>query len=165
MKIFRTSATAVLAAVTGAVFCVGSVALAESKPKGAKNADPQQVIQTYLGNTWEWSKGGSYWGGGGAFQAVWDNDPGDPNVSYTDGKWYVTSKGTLCYEAVWQWIGQDDPNDVTKLCWRHVVAPDGQMWRSDHEKTNDFHRVGTDNIKKGNQIKRTYIQYKKKVAG
>ena len=74
-------------------------ATADPKPGGARNADPQQIIETYLGKTRDWSRGGSYWGGGGVFQAVWDSDPDDPNVSYGDGKWYVTSKGCLLYTS------------------------------------------------------------------
>ncbi|WP_170424817.1 DUF995 domain-containing protein [Ruegeria arenilitoris] len=138
-------------------------AFSESKPNGAKNADPQQVIDIYLGKTWNWSKGGSYWGSGGKFQAVWDDDPSDPAVSYTDGKWYVTSKGTLCYESVWHWTGKDKADEVLKNCWRHVIDKDGQVWRSDHRDQNDFHKLDPDKIANGNKIKPTYNKYKKMV--
>lgn len=152
-----------VAAATG--LSVTSVALADPKPSGAKNADPQMVIEMYLGKTWVWSKGGSYWGGGGAFQAVWDDDPSNQTVSYTDGKWYVTSKGTLCYETIWQWTGKDKPDEVLKNCWRHVVDPEGRIWRSDHRDQNDFHRPAKSDFKNGNAIKSTYSKYKRMVDG
>ena len=136
-------------------------ASADPKPRGAKNLDPQQVFDIYLGKTWQWSKGGSYWGSAGTFQAVWDEDPNDQVVSYTDGEWYVTSKGTLCYKTVWQWTGKSEPDEVLNYCWRHVVDPAGQIWRSDHRDPKDFHKLNLDKIVDGNQVRRTYDKYRR----
>jgi hypothetical protein len=161
--------TKLLPGLFAAVIPLGmaTFAMADPKPGGAKNMDPNAVIDIYLGKTWEWSKGGAYWGGGGAFQAVLDEDPNDPSVSYTDGKWYVTSKGTLCYDTVWKWstmTASDGAGAQVKNCWLHVVDADGQVWRSDHENQRDFHRINFDRIKSGNQIKRTYDQYKRQAG-
>lgn len=114
--------------------------------------------------TWEWSEGGSYWGGGGAFQAVWDEDTNDPAVSYTDGKWHVTNKGALCYDTVWKrstMTAADGEGSARENCGRHVVAPDGTVWRSDHRDQNGFHAVNMNKIKQGNKVKGTYSKYKR----
>ncbi|WVX48802.1 hypothetical protein ROLI_018840 [Roseobacter fucihabitans] len=141
----------------------GSVALADKKPRASKPADPNQIIQTYLGNTWVWSRGGSYWGGGGTFQAVWTSEK-NGSKSYADGKWYVTSKGTLCYEAVWEWKDKEEADKVEKNCWQHVVDKEGQVWQRHHEK-EEWYKPGPEKIKSGNAIKAEYRKHRKAVGG
>ncbi|MDW3222179.1 MAG: DUF995 domain-containing protein [Paracoccaceae bacterium] len=161
--IFKTMKGALSAVATISLVLVGSAALADKKPRGSKPADPNQIIQTYLGNTWNWSRGGSYWGGGGAFQAVWTSEK-DGNKSYADGKWYVTSKGTLCYEAVWEWENKDEADKLEKICWRHVVDKEGQVWQRNHEK-EEWYKPGPEKITAGNTIKADYKKYRKAVGG
>ncbi|WP_298912551.1 DUF995 domain-containing protein [uncultured Roseobacter sp.] len=140
----------------------GTAALAEKKPRGATPADPQQIIAKYLGNTWNWSQGGSYWGSGGKFQAVWTNEE-NQSKSYADGKWYVTNKGTLCYEAVWEWKEKNEPDEVRKNCWRHVVDKQGRLWQRHHEK-EDWYRPSPEKLSSGNAIKATYDAHRRIVG-
>ncbi|UWQ27580.1 DUF995 domain-containing protein [Leisingera sp. M523] len=59
-------------------------------PDRKKPVSGQTIAELYSGTTW--TKGGSYWGPDGSFQAIWEDSVGL-------GKWYATSKGYLCYEA------------------------------------------------------------------
>ncbi|WP_298969801.1 DUF995 domain-containing protein [uncultured Roseobacter sp.] len=161
--IFKTMKGALGAVMTVALMTAGTAALADKKPRGSKPADPQRVIEAYLGNTWNWSRGGSYWGGSGVFQAVWTSEK-DDSKSYADGKWYVTSKGTLCYEAVWEWKDKDEPDEVKKNCWRHVVDKEGRLWQRHHEK-EEWYKPNPDKITSGNGIEAAYNAHRKAVGG
>ena len=133
-------------------------ALADPKPKNSTPADPKVIHKIYNGNTWEWRTGASYWGKKGVFQATWKGE------SYADGKWYVTNKGTLCYDAVWTF--KDDgvvQTEQLENCWQHVVDADGQLWKRSHEK-EDWHKPDFKDVKRGNQLKAEHKKIKKTVG-
>ena len=130
-------------------------ATAEPKPRGSKPADPQVILDHYAGNTWNWSQGAAYWRSDGVFQATWKKR------SMAEGKWYVTTKGTLCYEA--RWTGPNDDgvvgSDDLKRCWKHVRAKDGQIWQKSHDK-NEWYRLNPDKVVSGNAIRSEHRRIK-----
>ena len=134
-----------LASIVGACFALP--VLSDPKPRKSKPVDPQVIIQHYLGKTWDWSEGGSYWGSGGSFQAVWKGR------SVADGRWYVTTRGTLCYDATWQSRADDGSPTATDIenCWKHVLDTDGQIWQRHHEK-EEWYRLNPDKVSSGNSI-------------
>ena len=106
----------------------------------------QQVIDIYAGKTWVWSEGGSHWGSGGQFTAIWKEAVGV-------GKWYATSKGSLCYEATWKKPGGEGGADI-KRCWKHVTDSKGVLWKQDPE-TEDWYKPAkeiAERVKAGNKI-------------
>lgn len=124
-----------------------------------KNAvSGQTIAELYAGKTWVWSKGGSYWGSDGKFQAVWKESVGI-------GKWYATTRGNLCYEAVWYY---DDGGKVgeepEKKCWRHVADSQGRLWKHDQKK-NEWYRPKkefAERVKPGNKIGRQVRKLRKR---
>lgn len=144
--------------VVCALAALSTSALADRKPSGSKPADPQVIINAHLGKTWDWTEGASYWGNGGAFMAVWKDSATD------DGKWYVTTRGTMCYEAFWSSRAQDGAlkvnEDVTKLCWQHVRDKDGQIWQRAHDK-NEWYRLNTDKLATGNDVAKRIKAWRK----
>ncbi|GHF62948.1 hypothetical protein GCM10017056_37740 [Seohaeicola zhoushanensis] len=105
-----------------------------------------------------WSKGGSYWGNGGEFQALWDG-------SVAVGKWYATDKGSLCYEAVWKKV-RDEAGANLKRCWTHVHDSKGVLWKQDPQ-TKDWYRPGKEfeeRVKTGNKIK-SEVNKRRKATG
>ncbi|MEL6101338.1 MAG: DUF995 domain-containing protein [Pseudomonadota bacterium] len=148
---------ALVATVLAAV--VAAPVLADRKPSRSTPTDPAVVMDHYLGNTWNWSEGGSYWGSGGDFQAIWKGR------SYGEGKWYVTTQGTLCYDAVW--TGPNDDGEVGSeefnLCWRHVTDRDGQVWQKHHEE-NDWYRLNPEKVSAGNVIAGEFKRIKSGLA-
>ena len=140
-----------LASVIGACFALP--VLSDPKPRGSKPVDPQAIIQNHLGKTWNWSEGASYWGSGGTFQAVWKGR------SVADGRWYVTSRGTLCYDAIWSFREDDGSvgaSDI-KRCWKHVVDKEGQIWQRHHEK-EDWYRWNSEKVISGNKLQAEHRQ-------
>ncbi len=132
----------------GAVF---ALPLASApKPNPASAADPQVILKHYRGKTWTWSEGASFWGRGGAFQAHFKQSVGE-------GKWYVTTKATLCYEADWKW--REESGEIgsrpIKNCWQHVVDGEGTIWQRSHDKEN-WYRLNPDEVARGNTQKREY---------
>jgi len=149
MKLISTFNKIVLTSVIVSLSVTSTAMAKGKKPKPSFAADPKIVIKTFNGKTWMWSKGGSYWGAGGKFEAVWDESVGL-------GKWYVTTKGTLCYEAVWYGPGESD--DVIKRCWDHVTDEDGFLWqqstkKADIKKWGWYVFVPSKKLEKGNKIK------------
>lgn len=129
---------------------------AGKKPKPSYPADPNEVIKIYSGNTWTWTKGGSYWGKDGKFEAVWEDILGL-------GKWYVTKNGTLCYVADWY----EKDGSVTKdwkRCWEHVKDESGNYYQQPTDK-KDRKKWGwgrVSKVSKGNGIKSDIRKLKKK---
>jgi hypothetical protein len=70
-------------------------ALATGKPKGAKNAYPQRVVQQYANTSTQWrSAVGIFFTPDGKAKAL------SPTGTAVDaGKWWVTSKGTRCWQV------------------------------------------------------------------
>ncbi|WP_282128618.1 DUF995 domain-containing protein [Roseobacter litoralis] len=148
----------VLALSSAVLLTAGTTLLADPKPKNSTPADPLVIHKKYNGNTWNWSQGASYWGKKGVFQAVWKG------TSYGEGKWYVTNKGTLCYEAHWHWKKDGIPaSDQIKRCWQHVVDADGNLWQRNHEK-EDWYQPSSDKIKRGNKLKSEFRKIEKNVG-
>lgn len=115
-------------------------------PDKRNKVSGQEVAAMYSGKTWTWSKGGSFWSPDASFQAIWDGSVGL-------GKWYATTQGNLCYEAVWK----DEPSAPgvqVKRCWLHVRDSDGKLWKQD-SRTNEWYRAENEmlqRIKDGNSI-------------
>lgn len=149
-----------LAAMSARSSLIAGTSLADRKPSGSKPADAQTILQLYTGHTWDWTKGGSYWGSGGSFEAIWDE-------SYASGKWWVTTKGRLCYNALWTWKDADTnaakTGDPFERCWKHVVDKDGQIWQCYHEKS-DGCRLGNETLKFGKQVVREVKKLRRKLG-
>lgn len=146
-------------ALSSAVFLsAGSALFAGPKPKDSTPADPLVVHKKYNGNTWIWSEGASYWGKKGVFQAVWKGN------SYAEGTWYVTNKGTLCYDAQWSWTEDGArTSEQFKRCWQHVVDAEGNLWQRHHEK-EDWYKPNNDKVKRGNKLKSEFRKIEKSVG-
>ncbi len=121
--------TPIVALVATFAFTQGAMS---DSPNKKNPVSGQEIISIYNGKTWVWSKGGSYWGGGGKFEAIWENK------AVGIGKWYATSKGSLCYEAVWKSEAGDGGSEI-KRCWKHVKDSDGVLWKQDPE-TKDWYK-------------------------
>lgn len=153
------SIKACVLAVGVAVFGIGAQgAAADPKPRPSKPADPNAIVALYLGQTWTWSKGGSYWGQGGKFAAIWEDEP------VADGKWYVTTRGTLCYEAVWLTPESPTNDEITKLCWQHVADEDGQIWQKHHEKNDWYIMDVAEDLTRGNTIQKELAKRRRAVG-
>ncbi|WP_291737602.1 DUF995 domain-containing protein [Leisingera sp. F5] len=128
-----------------------AVALTATNPIAAgpdrkKPVSGQTIAELYAGKTWIWSKGGSYWAPDGSFQAIWEDNVGL-------GKWYATSKGSLCYEANW-YYQKGVPGAPRKECYRHVADSEGQLWKYS-EKDKSWYKPRkefAERIKPGNKI-------------
>lgn len=141
-----------------ATFAFSQGAMSDS-PNKKNPVSGQEIISIYNGKTWVWSKGGSYWGGGGKFEAIWE----DKAVGI--GKWYATSKGSLCYEATWKSEAGDGGAEI-KRCWKHVKDSDGVLWKQDPE-TKDWYKPAKEieeRVKSGNKIKSEVRKRRKKVG-
>ncbi|MEK0162688.1 DUF995 domain-containing protein [Phaeobacter sp. JH18-32] len=125
-------------------------------PDRKNRVSGQTVVELYSGKTWIWSKGGSYWAPDGSFQAVWEDSVGL-------GKWYATSKGQLCYEALW-YSSEGGSGDQNKECFRHVADSKGQLWKysdkdqSWYKPTKEF----AERVKPGNKISSQVRKLRKK---
>lgn len=146
----------VLVSALAAVSISTATFAAGKKPKPSYPADPKEVIKIYNGNTWTWSKGGSYWGKGGKFEAVWDDSLGL-------GKWYVTTKGTLCYVADWYKKNGEVTKDW-KRCWEHVKDENGTYFQqsTDEKDRKKWGWGPVSKISKGNGIKSEIRKLKKR---
>ena len=134
-----------------------SAAHAES-PDRKNRLSGQEVVDIYLGKTWIWSKGGSYWGSGGQFEAIWEND------AVALGKWYATSRGQLCYEVKW-YSASAPAGRETKRCWSHVRDSRDRLWKEDEE--NGWYRPTreiAERVQDGNQI-RTEVSKRRQELG
>jgi len=141
-----------------AVSISGAASAAGKKPKPSFPADPKEVIAIYNGNTWTWSKGGSYWGNGGKFEAIWGDAIGI-------GKWYVTTKGTLCYEAIW-YETNGSKSKPLKRCWEHVKDAEGVYYQqsTDPKDRKKWGWVKNTKVSKGNGIKSELKKLKQKAG-
>lgn len=144
-------ATLISVSVSGAAFAAGK------KPKPSFPADPKEVIAIYNGNTWTWSKGGSYWGSGGKFEAVWEDE-------FAVGKWYATTKGTLCYEA--NWYKPNGNKAPYKRCWEHVKDAEGNYYQqsTDPKDRKKWGWGKVNKVSKGNGIKAELKKLKRQVG-
>ncbi|MBY6057831.1 DUF995 domain-containing protein [Leisingera daeponensis] len=140
MSLFKTFAAVACASV------IAATSAAFAGPDKKNRVSGQSIAKLYSGKTWIWSKGGSYWAPDGSFQAIWGDSVGL-------GKWYATSKGNLCYEAVW-YDGKGAAGSQHNECFRHVADSQGQLWKySDKDKswykpTREF----AERVKPGNEI-------------
>lgn len=135
-------------------------AQAGSKPRGAKNADPNAIIKIYAGKTWIWSKGGVYLKADGSAEQVWEDSIGS-------GKWAVSSKGTMCRTMVFHWIGSGgkEGSEPKKYCNKHVVDKEGVIWQGHDKEKNNWYRLNPDKkIQNGNKIKSKYRKLERKIA-
>jgi hypothetical protein len=163
MNINLSRTTIGFAIVIAATMALSLPLAAGRKPRPAIAADPQKILKTFSGYTYDWSQGGAYFGKGGKFEAVWESSDGKHSVGI--GKWYVTTKGSHCYEA--DWHGANGKQKFVKRCWEHVYDQDGLLWERSTDK-KDRRKWGwyDVNIKKeltkGNKIKAQTSKLKKK---
>ncbi|NVK16163.1 MAG: DUF995 domain-containing protein [Rhodobacteraceae bacterium] len=140
MFVFRKISAVVLATV------IAAAPASAAGPDKKNRVGGETIAKLYAGKTWIWSKGGTYWAPDGSFQAVWEDSVGL-------GKWYATSKGSLCYEAQW-YHGKGEPGDQRKECYRHIADSQGQLWKysdkdqSWYKPTREF----AERLKPGNKI-------------
>lgn len=143
--------------IAASLVALGVSSVSASSPDRKNKMSGQEVIQIYNGKTWIWSKGGSYWGSGGNFEAVWDGAVGV-------GKWYATSNGKLCYEAEWRRTPVE--GSVLKRCWPHVRDSKGRIWKQDPQDKNWYRaeKEMSERIKPGNKIKSEVRKLRKKTG-
>ncbi len=162
----RSSITATGLAIIIAAVSISSEAYAKAgkKPRPSFSADPQKIIKMLSGNTTKWKTGGAYWHKDGKFEAVWANPEGEPFVGV--GKWYVTTKGSHCYEAVW--YGEGESENVIKRCWEHVYDEDGTLWerstKKEDKKKWGWYNDAQQKMSNGNTIKSDFRKYKKELG-
>jgi len=127
-------------------------------PNEKNPVNSQEVVNIFYGKTWIWKKGGAYWGEGGAFEAIY-------NEAVGVGKWYVTTSGTLCYEATWK-KEAEEAGKFVKRCWEHVRDKDGVMWRNSVEKNFRFYKAASENAEflSGNHIRSEVLKIRAKAG-
>ncbi len=100
-------------------------ALAAKKPAGSKPASKELVTRAIAGKSWKWSsKDGAHFARNGKFSAIWEG-------TVALGDWTVTDVGTLCHDATWYKDDNGVVGERYKICFEHVVAPDGNLWQND----------------------------------
>ena len=114
------------------------------------------IAKAFTNVTWDWSHGAAYFGRGGKFMSHWKE-------SISDGKWYVTNKGSVCVEVTWR---TKDDTGQHKTCWRYVVDKDGQLWQrhGNVDKEEWYKFYPEKRHVKGNQLKRDYNRKKRKAG-
>ncbi|HEV2516785.1 MAG TPA: DUF995 domain-containing protein [Devosia sp.] len=85
-------------------------------PRGAEPLTGQQLFELYVGKTWQWAKGGGYFGPHGQFRArtVSDND-----VTLAAGTWGVSDNGRMCFRAVWS---KSSGSSRANTCFDHAAV-------------------------------------------
>ncbi|WP_170429784.1 DUF995 domain-containing protein [Ruegeria arenilitoris] len=100
---------------------------------------------------WKGCEGGIYFGSGWQASA-WCKKHSDNVVI---GTWNVDRKARVCRELVWYWPkGDSVESELDELgCIEHVVAPDGQIWRSCPDDKEWWQATGDSNLVKGDKFK------------
>lgn len=130
---------------------------ADKKPRPAQKVGGQYLANTYNGNSWKWSKGYAYFGGGGVFKAIWEDR------GYAEGKWYATQSGNVCYEAHWK---SNKGEEDRKVCWSHVSDADGVVWQRSSSDRNDWYRLRPETrFERGFVFKRSFNHIKRGLGG
>lgn len=146
--------------ISAASLLVGltTISSALAAPDQKNKVSGQEVAAMYYGKTWTWSKGGSYWGRDASFQAIWEDSVGI-------GKWYATTQGNLCYEAVWK-DAASSPGTQIKRCWMHVRDSKGNLWKQD-SRTGEWYPAANEmneRIKDGNSMQSAVNSLRNKVG-
>lgn len=97
-------------------------ALAGEPPEKATPLSAWELKILYGGKTWLWPTGGGYLAEDRTFSA-WVDDGG--SITTAKGKWLVTDRGRLCFEAVW---GAGKTASTLTNCFLHVQA-DGTIYQ------------------------------------
>ena len=140
------------------LFALATSSYALAEPDQKNKVSGQEVAAMYYGKTWTWSKGASYWGRDASFQATWEESVGI-------GKWYATTQGNLCYEALWK-DAANSPGTQIKRCWMHVRDSKGSLWKQD-SRTNEWYPAANEmneRIKDGNGIQSSVSALRNKVG-
>ncbi len=108
---------------------------AQSKPKGAKPADPNVVIQLFAGKTSTWTNGFAYWQPDGTSRTLWLNRKPEIGGKYSVGfgTWTVSTKGKRCFTSTFYYSDQTNDGKTNtfegkKRCAEFVVDKDGVLW-------------------------------------
>ncbi|MFY1706864.1 DUF995 domain-containing protein [Tritonibacter scottomollicae] len=106
------------------------VALADPKPRNARPASAQKVINTYSGKTDLWERGcqGGIYLSPNKRARAWCSENSD---SMAAGTWSVSQDGTLCQNLTWFWSeGANVGSSASEpLCIQHVINSWGVMYR------------------------------------
>lgn len=90
-------------------------AAAIAAPAGASGSDvseraskaPQmsveQLVELYRDRSWIWTNGAGFFSGPGRNFTAWST--ADGAVSVASGRWFPTSRGKICFRAVWVYEG------------------------------------------------------------
>lgn len=144
---------------------VGTMALADPKPKGAKPTSGQVVANYYVGKTQAWKscKAGIYYGGQWQAQAFCEKKGKSVGV----GTWSVSANGKLCHDIIWYWPDGDGygskPQDRPD-CISHVTDPDGVIWRKWDNDKDWWKLEGSKNLTKGFKFKSKVNRMRKKLG-
>lgn len=157
---------AALASALLALTLAGSArAQSTSLPASAAPMSAPDVYQIYAGRTWTWPDGAAFFARDRKFVA-WSGT-GDTS-SYAEGRWLLTDRGRLCWEADWHGAGWT-MHDST--CFSHRVVdetiyqrkdPNGAWYIFRHSPSaadDEFAKLG-----RGDLVTKTYCQIKKSLA-
>jgi hypothetical protein len=124
MNLFKPSLrTAILCACLFTLSGAEAATRPKTKPLTAVSAN--QVETLYRNKTWLWTKGGAYFGTDGRFVA-WSAATADA-PTYANGRWYVTSSGTMCFDADWH-TSRETAKGV-RTCFAHAML-EGTIYQS-----------------------------------
>jgi Protein of unknown function (DUF995). len=153
----------------GAILMSQSAALAS--PAGGvvaitKAMSAQEVADIYKDKTWTWQNGAGYFGSNHRFRA-WSGS--GKAATFATGKWSVTGKGQLCFDATWSYGSGSRP---AKTCFSHrkndtVVYqrkdPSGEwyVFKGDPIKEDDEVRKLQDGDRVSSKFKRVSANVKK----
>ncbi|MCA0929031.1 DUF995 domain-containing protein [Ruegeria profundi] len=129
------------------------IAWADPKPRGAKAADPNRVVELYRGKTQIWNVcgGGLYYGTNGQASA-WCRKH---KHIVALGTWRVDRNARVCREIIWHWPEGESIRSKSDgvVCIEHVVAPDGSIWRSWPDESEWWSMSGDRGLLKGDRFK------------
>lgn len=135
--------------------------LAEKLPKDAKPIDPNVIIKHFHGKVSEWNRGGiASWGKGGEYQGLSRN-----GKWYGLGKWYVTTKGTLCHETTWYALDKsEEPSAEKPFCFNHMIDSSGRIWQESTEERGDWFIMTGEKEVNGNKYASKLKQIRKSLG-
>jgi len=101
---------------------------ADNPPPGAVPLTASELTAIYSGKTWVWSNGGgAYTAPDGTFIAA---SIDGLKQSYANGRWFVATKGRLCWQATWYGRYSGYP---ARSCFQHVES-DGVIYQRGYPK-------------------------------
>ncbi len=130
------------------------LSIAYAEPTNAKPVDPDFIRETFIGNSWNWSKGGCVYHEDGRIEAFWDG-------ALVLGKWFIDQKATLYNNAIWF---EEQSKEVKSYhfleYFRHVYDQAGNLWQ--HEFDEGWTIFDTKSVTSGNCYQSEILSFRKR---